>query len=675
MLSCSSSDNGSDSSCTQDYWVAPNGSNAGNGDLSDPFLTIEHARDVIRANSNKGVCSINVNIKGGTYLLSGPLVFSSQDSGANGAEITYKAASGETPVISGAVKVSGWTLHDAGLNIWQAQTSVNTGTMPRQLYVNGVRATRTRTVDYPNYYTPTATGYTYFYVSGTDPQIPPVWDNPTAIEAVTATQWKMMRCPVAQINNASEIVMQNPCWTNANVYPEPWNFQLLSWWENAYEFLDEPGEWYLNPVTKILYYIPLVGEDMGTADVELPVLETLLVASGDVSKPVSYINFNGLSFEYATWLAPNAPDGYALDQSGFHLRGTGHSSNIIGHDPDTVRTSGNLSFLYAQHITFENNTVEHMGAVGLDFSSGCQDNKIIGNTFNDISAAGIQLGGNTAEDARPAASSQLTKDNLISNNLIEYIGQEFWDAPGIYIGFTTRSTVEHNDINHVPWSGIAIGWGWALLDPGGFVGMPGGTPNMWGTFTTPTSAQDNKILHNHIQYFLEKLWDGGAIYSTGFQGTSMDDGQLIAFNVAENKRTLAGGNTFYTDGGSRYITLLENVSLNNPQGYVDLGPCGKDSSFAELCLATDIVPYGEDMGGCVPYGDLDFEQNYLRDILDFYHICENSSYPNYPVRMSFVDNVKVSSSSDVPVSILSQAGRQYTSMASLLNWPLFLFEL
>jgi hypothetical protein len=259
VLSCSSGNSDSSSSCTQDYWVAPNGSDAGNGDLSDPFLTIEHARDVIRANSNKGVCSINVNIKGGTYRLSEPLVFSSQDSGANGAEITYKAASGETPVVSGAVQISGWTLHDAGQGIWQAQTSVNTSTMPRQLYVNGVRSTRARTVDYPNYYKPTATGYTYFYLSGTDPQIPPVWDNPTAVEAVTATQWKMMRCPIAQINNASEVVMQNPCWTNANVYPEPWNFQLLSWWENAYEFLDEPGEWYLNPVTKIctIFLLPV----------------------------------------------------------------------------------------------------------------------------------------------------------------------------------------------------------------------------------------------------------------------------------------------------------------------------------------------------------------------------------------------------------------------------------
>jgi hypothetical protein len=682
VISCSSGGSDCNCSCTREYWVSPGGSDTGTGDSNDPFLTIAHARDVIRAGTDKGVCNINVNIKGGLYRLTEPLVFTYEDSGASGAEITYKAATGEAPVISGAVQVSGWTLHDAVLNIWRAQTNVNTSTLPRQLYVNGVRATRARTVDYPNYYTPASTGYTYSYTTGTDPQIPPVWENPTEVEAVTATQWKMMRCPVAQINGGSEVVMQNPCWTNANVFPEPWNFHLLSWWENAYEFLDQPGEWYLNPVTKILYYIPLSGQDMSTADVELPVLETLLSVTGDAVAPVHHINFNGITFEYATWLGPNTSDGYVADQSGFVLKGAGHPSNLIGHDPNTVRTPGNLSFIYAQNITFENNTVQHMGAAGVDFASGSQNNQIINNTISDISSTGIQLGGNTYEDARPTTDSGLTKDNFISNNLIEYTGREFWDAAGIYIGFTTRSIVEHNDINHTSWSGIAIGWGWALLDPGGFVGVPGSTPNMWGTFTTPTSARGNMILHNHIQYFLERLWDGGAIYSTGFQGTSMEDSQMIAYNVAENKRTLpmiAGGNTIYTDGGSRYITVRENVSLNNPQGVVDLGPCGKSSSFEYLCDLTGWFPYGEDMGGCTPYGDLYFEQNYFRDALDFFALdyaglCQTCYYPNHPVGMYFLNNVKVSSSSDVPATILNQAGRQQVSNSGSEDWLVFLLK-
>jgi len=649
----------SSSVCVIDYWVATDGSDSAAGDAAAPFLTLMHARDVIRSHEDRGRCAINVNIKGGTYRLTEPLALNSGDSGADGREITYQAAPGEDVVISGAERVSGWELHDGALNIWKAQ--VTTDTMPRQLYVNGQRATRARTVDYPNYYFPGDDGYTYFYLIGTDPQIPPTWNNPTLVEAVTVTQWKMMRCPIADIiDNVVDysVIMATPCWTNANVFPYPWNFHLLSWWENAYEFLDDPGEWYLDPNTKTLYYIPLEGEDMAQADVELPVLEKLVDAAGSVDSPVSYIGFKGLGFMYATWYEPNTTDGYALDQSGFHLVGTDHCPNDIGHDPNAVGIPGNLSFLYAQNITFENNAVAHMGAIALGFGTGSQNNEIVNNTFTDTSAAAIQLGGIELEDHHPETDSQFTRDNRIANNLVEYAGQEFYDAPGIYIGFTTRSTVEHNDIMHVPWSGIAIGWGWGLLDPGGFPGLPHAKPYDWGHFDTPSAAQGNRILNNRIQYFLEELWDGGAIYTTGFQGPSAAEGQIIAYNVAMDKRPEAGGNTFYTDGGSRFVTLMENVSLDNPQGFVDFGPCLKDSSFPVLCLSTGVVPYGADMGGCVPYGDLVFIKNYLRDQLDFYDICENDYYPNAPFDMTFIDNVKVSSADEVPASILDAAGRQ-----------------
>ena len=75
-------------------------------------------------------------------------------------------------------------------------------------------------------------------------------------------------------------------------------------------------------------------------------------------------------------------------------------------------------------------------------------------------------------------------------------------------------------------------------------------------------------------------------------------------------------------------------------------------------LLTGVLPYGADMGGCVPYGDMIFESDYLRDHLDFYNICTNSYYPNAPTGMIFMDNMKVSSASEVPASILDAAGRQ-----------------
>ncbi len=633
----------SKSMCLEDtFWVATNGNDNANGSFNQPFLTLEKARDVLRTQSSYKMCPVFVNIKSGTYRLKSPFLLTPQDSGNAISPITYQAAPGAEVHIVGSEKLSDWTLHDGGLNIWKVQTHVTTNTMPRQLYVNGTRATRARTVDYPNYYTPTTQGYTYNYLIGTDPQIPPTWNNPSVVEAVTVTQWKMMRCPIAQVNGGNEVIMQNPCWKNVNVFPSPWNFHLLSWWENAYEFLDQPGEWYLDPNTKILYYIPRSGENLNTVDAELPLLEELVKGTGTVTNPISHINFKNLNFMYATWLQPNTSEGYALDQSGFHLVGFENPPNIIGHNLNNERTPGNISFNYAQDIKLANNTFSHMGAVALDFGTGSQKNQILNNHFSDISAAAIQLGGIAEEDHHPTVPSQLSKDNTIANNFIQYTGQEFYDAPGIYIGFTTRSLLEYNHIQHTSWTGIAIGWGWGLFDPGGFAGLPNAHPYEWGIYQTPSAAHQNKISHNTIEYFLEKLWDGGAIYSTGFQGTSREDGLFITNNIAQNKRPNAGGNTFYTDGGSRYVTLENNTSLNNPQGFFDFGPCLKASSFEALCLVTNIVPYGADMGGCIPYGDMLFQNNMLRDRFTFYNICENSFFPNYPINMIFINNSQIS---------------------------------
>lgn len=47
------------------FWVSTTGSDSASGDVNNPFLTLEHARDVIRNHPAKGICTINVNIKVG----------------------------------------------------------------------------------------------------------------------------------------------------------------------------------------------------------------------------------------------------------------------------------------------------------------------------------------------------------------------------------------------------------------------------------------------------------------------------------------------------------------------------------------------------------------------------------------------------------------------------------
>jgi hypothetical protein len=408
-----------------------------------------------------------------------------------------------------------------------AVTGLPDGILPRQFYVNGQRAIRARS----NYgqvvnlnYIRGQHGYTQI--------IPETLTHSELVEAVTVTQWKMMRCRVGSMVGQS-LTLQNPCWDNANTSRSPWNFQLLSWLENAPEFLTVPNMWYLDPYSGQLTY--LNPSATPPTYVVLPILETLVSLQGSPGKPVTNIVFKGLRFAYATWLGPNSTDGYVTGQSGELLIGTGSQPNIIGHVPVVFRTPGNVSLKFAHSITFDGDTFIHLGAVALDMGAGSQDNRVINNIFTDISSAAIQLGGVGQEDMRPDRAHK-TSNNLIGNNLISYTGRDYYDGAGIFVGFTTGTMINYNTISHTPWTSIAIGWGWGLFDKGSFPGLPGAVPNMWGVYSTPTIASRNEISSNESDDFLEQLWDGGAIYTNGAQAPNFANGLLIKLNVAQSKR-------------------------------------------------------------------------------------------------------------------------------------------
>src|SRR5438876_262779 len=63
---------------------------------------------------------VRVQFAGGTYRLAAPLALDARDSGTNGHNVVWTAASGARPVLSGAVRVTGWTQVDPGRNVWSA---------------------------------------------------------------------------------------------------------------------------------------------------------------------------------------------------------------------------------------------------------------------------------------------------------------------------------------------------------------------------------------------------------------------------------------------------------------------------------------------------------------------------------------------------------------------------
>jgi len=115
-----------------------------------PFATIARAREAIRqAKASPGGLAepVTVQIRGGTYTLAETITLTPEDSGTKQCPISYIAYPGETPVLCGGRKVTGWRPYRGKIQC-AALPEVKAGTWNfRSLYVNGERQIRAR---YPN---------------------------------------------------------------------------------------------------------------------------------------------------------------------------------------------------------------------------------------------------------------------------------------------------------------------------------------------------------------------------------------------------------------------------------------------------------------------------------------------------------------------------------------------
>ena len=246
------------------------------------------ARALVETMNQNMTADIDVDLYGGVYRLPSTFQLGLADSGSNGHRVVWQAVTGQDPVISGASRITGFTQYDAGLNIWRAPVgAAAAATGGRQLFVDGQRAQLARSTGAPAGLSVTSTGFfttDASYVSFT---------NQSRIDVVDDNDWKHESCPVASISRASggaNINILPSCWNaNHTNVPNP-NFPFngnglpamsgISYVQNAYQLLTQPGQFYLDTAADYLYYIPRAGQDMATADVELPLLQSLVTLQG-----------------------------------------------------------------------------------------------------------------------------------------------------------------------------------------------------------------------------------------------------------------------------------------------------------------------------------------------------------------------------------------------------------
>ncbi|GAC1327979.1 MAG: fibronectin type III domain-containing protein [Chloroflexota bacterium] len=535
-------------------YISPSGNDSNPGTRSRPFRSIGHARDVVRTHNTSMTRDITVYLRSGTYQLSRSLQLSSRDSGSNGHTITWRAAPGENAVISGAMRITNWRLSDPSRNLWSADIPRDLQT--RQLYVNGMRASLP-SGPAPVTLVRTATGYT------ASSAIMAQWRNPSDITFVYTAQLGLMVepiCPVGSISGTS-ITMAQPCWDNSTMRRHNLvgfgTLDVPSYIENAYELLDQPGQFYLDRSAHSLFYLPRPGQIMATADVEAPVLQTLIKAAGTSSTPIHNVAFSNLQFSYATWMQPGTPEGFSEVQSNFTITGKhGYETQGLCHFAPHgtcpygtwTREPAGVEISFDRSLSFRNDRFVHLGAAGLDLDNGSQDAMVIGSVFTDISGNGLEIGNVNMPKARGAFQ---TRGITVTDNHLYGFPVEYHGGVAILVGYAAKTTISHNQIDHTSYTPISMGWG--------------GWPDKKRRQPVANFSHDNLVSDNLIYDFMQMLADGGGIYTLGITGPSLAHGQKVSGNVIHDQ--LVWSYALHSDNGAGFITYSRNAMYNNNYDY------------------------------------------------------------------------------------------------------------
>ncbi|HEV3309279.1 MAG TPA: fibronectin type III domain-containing protein, partial [Chloroflexota bacterium] len=533
-------------------YVSPVGNDQNPGTLAQPVQTIARAQQMVRGIDRNMTGNITVYLEAGTYRMTRPLQLGPGDSGSYGFDVVWMGAPGAHVVISGGEKITGWKLSDPSKNIWAAP--IPAGLATRQIYINGVRASlaagpspvRLERFAQGYYETPSSMAH---------------WRNRAGIEFVYPSQLSYPAepiCPVASIKGRL-ITMAQPCWDNSNLRKHNlvgWGSGFLfipAYVENAYELLDEPGQFYLDPTAHMLYYIPRPGEDLRNADVEAPTLQTLVSGQGTASRPVHNIAFENIQFSFATWMQPSTRVGFSEEQSGYTVTTKGGYATqglckVVPHGTcpfgSWTKEPGNLEFSFDRNITFSNDRFVHLGAAGLNLDNGSQSDTVVGSVFTDISGNGLEIGNVNLPGANGASQ---TRWITVRDNHLYAVPAEYEGGVAVLVGYAANTVISHNQIDHTPCMALSIGWG-GWLDK---LRQP----------PVPNFSHDNVISDNLIFDYMQVLKDGGGIYTQGIEGSSLKNGMKITGNVIHDQ--LDWGGALKADNGTAYVTYTGNVLYNN----------------------------------------------------------------------------------------------------------------
>jgi hypothetical protein len=465
-------------------YVARNGNDAWSGRLAEPgngdgpLATLEGARDAIRKLKRTTALpsgGVVVEIRHGVYELARPLELSAEDSGTEGAPIVYRARRGDEVRLVGGVEVKSFqSIVDPAVlkrldpsargKVLQADLKmlgvkdfgeVATGSNRLEVFFQDKPMTLSR---WPN------EGFVHIVdlVGGAPHRIhgipgdkigrftydgdrPKRWAQETDVwlHGYWFWDWADQRQKIESVDVAKRVIAVTPPYHSYGYRKGQWYYAL-----NLLPELDQPGEWYLDRSSGILYFWPPCALDKGKTLVS--VLPRLVQMNR-----VSHLALRGLILEASRGSAVCVAQGKDVQIVGCTIRNVGSwavemsgtGSGVMGcdvyetGDGGIALSGGDRNSLVPARLAADNNHIHHYSrwnricrpAVSLDGVG----NRATHNLIDNAPHQAISFGGN---------------DHLIEFNEIHSVCYESNDAGAIYSGrnWTMRGTViRHNYFHHI----------------------------------------------------------------------------------------------------------------------------------------------------------------------------------------------------------------------------------
>jgi hypothetical protein len=577
-------------------YVSPRGNDANGGTREAPFFTIDRAlreaREWRRLHRPEVAGGITIYLSDGVYPRLTPLFVRPEDSGTADSPTLICAADGAHPLISGGVEVKGWKqgCDDARIppalrkKIWSAPAPCLEGRLveTRQLWVDGRKAQRAsqhpdgvmeRMIDFnPEEQT----------ITIPSPKIPLDIQNARQLEMIVHQRWAIAILRVKSLDRRGDETLVRFRQPESGLeFAHPWPQPVIGGEKgnsafcltNALQLLDQPGEWFQDYPSGTLYYYPREGEDLRKATVVIPAVERLLTVEGTLERPVQHLRFRGITFAYTAWNRPSL-EGYVSLQGGFALidayklakPGLPEKAELenqawIRRPEAAIRIRG------AADVDFDRCLFTHLAATGLDYEWAATTSSVTYSRFEDIGGTALMIGAfpdggfETHVPYLPHDARVLCSDITVANNLITDATNEDWGCVGIAAGYVHHVSIVHNEVCHVNYSGICVGWGWTALKSG---------------------MESNRIEVNYVHHFATRLYDAGGIYTLSYQPGSVMRGNRIEHLIAAPYATNDRAFYIYLDEATDGYTIDDNwcpekrFGTNRPGPHLQWGVNGPD---------------------------------------------------------------------------------------------------